>query len=64
MRGAEAPGAHLPRDGKGRKGGRKRAVLDPPARRANIPLAEGRKPNPLWASPSLSAGDQGEREEL
>lgn len=49
MRGAEAPGAHLPRD---REGGRKEgrgALPSPPTHRTNIPPAqrEGGGPAPL-----------------
>lgn len=47
LRGAEAPGAHLPRGGEG--GRKERAQLGPPTHRASIPLARrgGGGPAPL-----------------
>lgn len=59
LRGAEPPGAHLPRDGEGEEG--RGALLGPPTHRANIPLAqrEGGAPArsrapplplPLWST--------------
>lgn len=61
MRGAEAPGAHLPRDGEGGRG----SPTGPARPRGNIPLAEGDRLGPSGFTLSLPLGTpSGKSQEL